>query len=218
MGTSRGRQARQGHGEPCQSTVHHASTHVHALHAAGDNGAMPRPTVRGHALAELKAARHRHAGLSSRPCRADTPRPRRAGAGTPRRAAVGAVPPWPGHGGALGTGQGRAKRVGPSRHGRRTGPRHSRARGARRGALSRGRHGRHDEVAGRRAGEPPGLDHVGAKPRAEGRQGLRGDAGGGAPRPGTGEPGSRATASRHGRADRGGGGGRAPRAGGAREH
>jgi hypothetical protein len=77
-----------------------------ALRAAVDNEAMPRPTARGPALAELKAARHRHAGQSSRPRWAGTPQPRRAGAGHAKA------------GGLLGSCHGRATAAPRTRHGR----------------------------------------------------------------------------------------------------
>jgi hypothetical protein len=67
-----------------------------ALRAVSDNGATPRPNERGRALAELKAARHRHAGPSSRPRRGQhgTSRERRGGraAGAARRAGLRRAP------------------------------------------------------------------------------------------------------------------------------
>jgi hypothetical protein len=80
-----------------------------ALRAAGDNEAMPRPTARGRALVELKASCHRHAGPSSRPRRAGTPRPRRARAG---HAKAGGLP-GPHHG------RGKARRRGEAAPGGR---------------------------------------------------------------------------------------------------
>jgi hypothetical protein len=99
------------------------------LHVAGDNGAMPRPTARDRALAELKAARRRHAGPSSRPRRADTPRPRRAGAG---HAKAGGLP-GPRHGR-----RGRAATAG-ARRGVGDGAGERRAGGTRRGRAAAGR-------------------------------------------------------------------------------
>eukprot|EP00267_Zea_mays_P024094 XP_008650291.1 myosin IC heavy chain-like [Zea mays] len=91
---------------------------------------MSRPTARGRALATLKAARHGHAGPSSRP--------RRAGAGHAK--AGGVEPPWPANragprpgeprGEGAAPGGGRGARRGGSTEGHRAGapwPSHGRA-------------------------------------------------------------------------------------------
>jgi hypothetical protein len=114
-----------GHGEPCQSTTRacarktaltrrERATHTPgpsraraALHVASGNGAMPRLTVRGRTLAELKAARHRHAGPSSRPRRAGAGHAGAGGLPWPRAMAGEAGPPWPGRGGVPGTSRGK---------------------------------------------------------------------------------------------------------------
>jgi hypothetical protein len=127
--------------------VHHASTRAQGradasrtgraravLCAVSGNGAMPRSTARGHALAELKAVRHRHAGPSSRPRwgRHATAAPGGAGhaeAGGTGHAGAGGLPgprhdraPWlarPGrHGPGRGTGPGRGGAPGTRRGGR----------------------------------------------------------------------------------------------------
>jgi hypothetical protein len=188
-----------------------------ALRAAGDNGAMPRPTARGRALAELKAARHRHAGPT---CRG------RAGQGrrTPRRVGCwghAMAAPRPHQGRATTAG-----RVGTGREGGRAG-------GAKAGPTARhGRRGRAATIGARRGVGEDGwararaLRHAGRARRGrggasapwwrgEGRAGERvgGEAGervgrgrdaapreGAAPRPGHGGGGN-GRGGRHGRAE-----------------
>jgi hypothetical protein len=81
-----GRQARQGHGEPCQSTVHHASTYAQGR-------ADVSRTSRAHAGAEQRTRRatQGHNGRASRSHAG--PGPRCAGAGHAKTG--GAEPPWP---------------------------------------------------------------------------------------------------------------------------
>jgi hypothetical protein len=163
-----GRQTRQRHGDPCQSTMHHASTHARAaLRAAGDNGAMPRPTAWGRApqalRAELKAAPGRGGARQGGWAAGATaaPRPRHGRGKAERR---GEAAPG-GRGRAAMAGDGAAPRPGQGRTPRGApGPSGHVGRAQRRAGARPSHHGGVGAAAG---GEPPGPDRAGAKPRAE---------------------------------------------------
>jgi hypothetical protein len=191
-----GRQARQGHNEPCQSTVHHASTY------AQGHADMSR-TSRAHAGAEQRTRRatqghHGHASRGRAAQVRDTPRragPSRHGRQTGprhgRASCAGRAPRRAGRGRAA---TARSRTAAPASQRSRTARYHAPRVG--RGA-ARGRRG---EGAPRlRAGEP------GPRQAATARTGT----GSGMPGKGGTTPGRRAVAAPPGRGGRRAGSGRA---------
>jgi hypothetical protein len=224
-----GRQARQGHGDPCQSTVHHASTYAKGR-------ADVSRTSRAHAGAEQRTRRATQ-GHHGRANRSRTgPGPCCVGAGHAK--AGGAEPPWPanravprpgelrGEGAALsGARPGRHGEAADHRAGEPPGPDRAgpHAEGGQGGCVG-SPVGGGATVARRRAGAAPGRqgedgDRVGGaggrRGRARAAAGGRGRAGAGAERRERGRlgrarragpSGQAALARRHGRAAREGAG------------
>jgi hypothetical protein len=133
-------------------------------------GAVPRPTVRGRAPAELKATRHRHAGPSSRP--RGMPGPRH-GHAAPSRASTRT-----GAGERAGAGKGRAPTRGP----RRAEPAALGSRGPPRGeGPSRGWASQDRAALGRGQGRAPRRAPPPGRPRRTGRERAHAASGRGRP-------------------------------------
>jgi hypothetical protein len=202
-----GRQARQGHGEPCQSTVHHASTCAQGRADESRTGRAHAGAERHDREARVRRARRGHRALHG---------PRRGSASAAEAApGTGAMAaPWPR---CAEPQAARAHRAGtgatapggtPQRAGGGTGEGfHGRAPASRGHAgLGERRQGRAGTGAPWSAGRDAGKGGPGRAGHGHrGRHGCAPSRGERRRAPGWGEAGPRATASHHGRADRAGG-------------